>query len=48
MRSLREGEDHVIGGQFVAVVELYTLAQFELDGLVVDTLPFGGKTRNGP
>ncbi|MNU75763.1 hypothetical protein D3C71_653020 [compost metagenome] len=43
---LREGEGNIFGGQFVAVVELHTLAQLQFQRLVVNTLPFGGKTRN--
>ncbi len=43
---LGEGESDVLGGHFIAVVELDALAQLQLERLVVDTLPLGGKTRN--
>ena len=39
-----EGEDDVLGGHLVAIVELDALAQLQLDGLVVDAAPFGGET----
>ncbi len=43
---LGEGEDHVFGGQLVAIVELDALAQPQLERLVVDALPLGCEARN--
>ena len=41
----REGEDHVVGVQRVAVVEGHALAQLQLDGQVVDLGPLGRQHR---
>src|SRR5690606_41753143 len=39
----REAEDHGVSSELVAIVELHALAEFQLNGLVVDAGPFGGK-----
>ena len=41
-----EGEDHVVGGHLVAIVEFHALAQRELDGALVDALPALGQARH--
>ncbi len=41
-----EGEDHIVGGHLVAVVELYALAEGELDGALVEALPALGHPRH--
>ncbi len=38
-----EAESHVLGGQFVAVMELHAAAQGQLHRAVVDAAPFGGE-----
>ena len=40
-----EAEDDVLGRHLVAVVEFDALAKLQLDDLVVDATPFGGKAR---
>lgn len=42
----REAEDDVVGREFVAIMELYALAQLQLERFVVNALPFRRKAGN--